>query len=161
MKEKSPAENWGLLPFVSITSPQPSATAEHLLHIPTIPPIWPPGIGFSSLGNSATTASVVRISPATEGALQRGARHLGRVDHAHRDKITILAGRRVVTLVVLAFHHFVHHDGSFGACVVGRSDERALRGAHTILMPASCSALPPLFLAAVSRHERVQHRRPE
>src|SRR6266487_3958724 len=49
--------------------------------------------------------------------LQRGAAHLGRIEHAHFDQVTELLGLGVEAEVAFAFRNLVHHDRRLGAGV--------------------------------------------
>src|SRR5581483_9563514 len=62
--------------------------------------------------------------------LQRGARHLGRVDHALLHEIAVVLGLRVEAVVALAFEHLVEHHGRLGAGVVDDDAQRLFQGAH-------------------------------
>jgi hypothetical protein len=64
------------------------------------------------------------------GVLQRGAGHLGRIEHAHFDHVAVLAGGGVVAVVALAFEHLVDHHGRLVAGVGDDFAQRLLHGAQ-------------------------------
>lgn len=79
-----------------------------------------PGVGLFSFGTSATGASVVIRSDATEAASWSAERKLGRVDHACLDKVLISAGGRVeASIIVLGFDQLAEDPGTVLTGILG------------------------------------------
>src|SRR5690606_21387339 len=64
------------------------------------------------------------------GVLQRGARDLRRVDHAHLHQVAVGTGGRVVAVAAFALEHLGHHDRGLLAGVHHDGAQRLLDGAH-------------------------------
>src|SRR5438094_4228794 len=64
------------------------------------------------------------------GVLQRGASHLGRVDHAHLHQVAELPGLRVEAEVTLVLEHLVEHYRRLGTGVVDDDAQRLFERFH-------------------------------
>src|SRR5438876_2143992 len=64
------------------------------------------------------------------GVLQRGASHLGRVDHAHLHQVAELPGLRVEAEVTLVLEHLVEHHRRLGTGVVDDDAQRLFERFH-------------------------------
>src|SRR5205085_5176288 len=95
--------------------------------------------------------------------LQRGAGHLGRVDHARRDQILERIGLGVVAeVLVLRLLHFADHDRRFGTRILGDHPHGVFqRPAHDVdadlLVFIAALDLIERALAVQQRHAAARH----